>query len=421
VKAFRRIVRNDRGQIAIMFGLMIVVLGVVVGAGYDYGRAVQIRAGLQSAVDSAALSGVSVYTAASAQSKAEALAQRYVATGTAVLPRNVAVVSTTVTSGTTGSGNNLAYTMYASVTVNVPTTFLSFYQKNMTVTASASATRTKPTTTACILALNSSAAGAVSMRGSTSVGLANCAIAVNSWSSDGLDLKGSASLSAQSATFVGNGYGTSGNASMTVTNGVKYNQPIVADPYAAYTIPSFSGCKSTNYSTNSNATLNQGVYCGGISTSSQAVVTLNPGVYILDGGGLSMKGGSTIVGNDVTIILTSSGGAGSIGTFDVGGGSGLQIAAPTTGPTAGIALWVDRRAALDSSNTLTGSTGITITGAIYAPSQSVDFGGGDFATGCTQLIADKITFHGDSTFQNTCAGTGTLPIVTSGGTVLLTQ
>ncbi|HYL32951.1 MAG TPA: TadE/TadG family type IV pilus assembly protein [Stellaceae bacterium] len=421
MKSLRRLACDDRGQVAILFGLLVIVLAAVVGAGLDYGRAVQIRAGLQNAVDSAAIAGVNVYTAPSAKSSAEALAQNYVAKGTDALPPKVTVVSTTVTSGTTGSGNNTAYTMYASVTASVPTTFLSFYQKTMTVTASATATRTPPKGTACILALNASAAAAVSLAGSTSVGMSNCGVAVNSSSSDGLDLKGNASLSVQSATLVGNAYSASGNALLTVTNGVKYNQPTVADPYAAYTIPAFSGCKSTNYATSSTVTLQPGVYCGGIATTAQAIVTLSPGVYFLDGGGLSMTGGSIIAGTGVTIILTSSGAARSIGSFDVAGTTGLQITAPTTGPTAGIALWVDRRAPLDSGNTLTGSIGIEVTGAIYAPSQSIDFGGGEFATGCTQLIADKISFQGDSTFNNSCADTGISPIVTSGGTVLLTQ
>jgi len=137
---FLRLARDTRGNVAVMFGLMLIPLAVAVGAGVDYGHAVEIRSTLQSAVDAAALSGASAYTAPSAKNTAKDLAQSYVTKGTATLPSNVTVKSTTVTPGTTGSGNNVAYTMYASVTVSVPTTFMSFYQKSVTVTASATAT-----------------------------------------------------------------------------------------------------------------------------------------------------------------------------------------------------------------------------------------------------------------------------------------
>jgi len=135
-----RLAANDRGTIAVLFGLLLIPLAVAIGAGFDYGRALQIRSVMQNTVDAAALSGASAYTAPSAQSTAQALAQSYVTKGTGTLPANVSVTSTTVTPGSTGSGNNVAYTMYASITASVPTTFMSFYKSAITVTASATAT-----------------------------------------------------------------------------------------------------------------------------------------------------------------------------------------------------------------------------------------------------------------------------------------
>ncbi|MGH7013599.1 MAG: TadE/TadG family type IV pilus assembly protein [Stellaceae bacterium] len=139
-RTLSRLAGNDRGTVAVLFGLLLIPLAIAVGAGVDYGRALQIRATLQNAVDAAALSGASAYTSPSAQSTAQTLAQSYVAKGTAALPSGVTVTSTTVTPGSTGSGNNVAYTMYASVTVAVPTTFMSFYENAISVTASATAT-----------------------------------------------------------------------------------------------------------------------------------------------------------------------------------------------------------------------------------------------------------------------------------------
>ena len=138
-RSFNRLTRlaaNDRGTVAVLLGIMLIPLAIAVGAGIDYGHAVQIRTTLQNAVDAAALSGASAYTAPSAQSTAQTLAQNYVNKGTAALPAGVTITSTTVTPGSTSS----AYTMSVSITISVPTTFMSLYKKSLTVTASAKAT-----------------------------------------------------------------------------------------------------------------------------------------------------------------------------------------------------------------------------------------------------------------------------------------
>ena len=43
-----------------------------------------------------------------------------------------------------------------------------------------------------------------------------------------------------------------------------------------------------------SATLDPGVYCGGIAVSGGANVTFNPGTYIINGGGFVISGGSTV-------------------------------------------------------------------------------------------------------------------------------
>jgi len=138
-----RLAANDRGTVAVLLGIMLIPLAIAVGCGIDYGHAVEIRSTLQNAVDAAALSGASAYTAPSAEATAQTLAQNYVSKGTAALPANITVKSTTVTPGSTGS----AYTMYASVTVSVPTTFMSLVTKSISVTASAKATNPVVTAT----------------------------------------------------------------------------------------------------------------------------------------------------------------------------------------------------------------------------------------------------------------------------------
>ncbi|MDE2165948.1 MAG: hypothetical protein KGJ66_06385 [Alphaproteobacteria bacterium] len=135
----RRLARDADGAVAVLFAVLSVAIALAVGAAVDYGRAAEVKATLQSAVDAAALAGASDYTVPSAQSAAEALAQDYVTKSTAALPSDVSIASTAITPGTTGSGNNVAYTMSVSVIASVPTTFLSLYEKSVTVAASATA------------------------------------------------------------------------------------------------------------------------------------------------------------------------------------------------------------------------------------------------------------------------------------------
>jgi Flp pilus assembly protein TadG len=138
-RSFRRLLTNDRGAIALLFGLLLIPLVLAIGAGVDYGRAALVRSMLQGTVDSAALSGASAYTSPSAQSAAQTLAQDYLNNGTARLPFGITVKSTSVTPGTTGSGNNVAYTMSVSATVSVPTTLMSLFTKSLIVSTSATA------------------------------------------------------------------------------------------------------------------------------------------------------------------------------------------------------------------------------------------------------------------------------------------
>ena len=51
---------------------------------------------------------------------------------------------------------------------------------------------------------------------------------------------------------------------------------------------------------------------------------------------------------------------------------------------------------------------MNITGAIYLPTQLVQFNNGIAnPSGCTQLLAGQIQFTGGANFSNNCAGMGT--------------
>src|SRR5579872_7357275 len=139
------------------------------------------------------------------------------------------------------------------------------------------------------------------------------------------------------------------------------------DPYVNVNVPSYSGCNSTNTAitasksfTPTNGTF---VFCNGLRISGQGNVTLNPGVYIIDGGGLSVSGGATLTGTGVTIVLTSSSKS-NYGNVSISGGSNINISAPTSGATSGMAFYQDRNAPHGGSNSFSGGSTQSITGVL---------------------------------------------------------
>jgi len=183
------------------------------------------------------------------------------------------------------------------------------------------------------------------------------------------------------------------------------------NPYASLTVPTYSGCGGgTNYKLNSNttATISPGVYCGGIDVE-KGTLNLNPGTYILDGGNFKVNGGATITGTGVTIILTSSTGT-NYGSVDIEGGATVTLTAPISGATVGIpgiAIWDTNPTMTANGEKFNGGSTENITGAIYTPSQQVNYSGGaSTSTGCTQLVALTVTFTGNANFGNSCTNSG---------------
>src|SRR5262249_8979841 len=116
-------------------------------------------------------------------------------------------------------------------------------------------------------------------------------------------------------------------------------------------------------------TLSPGTYVGGIAVSGHGSVTLAPGVYYLEGGGLSVTGGS--VSGTGVVIINVPGGPGD--RISVSGQGGVNLTAPRSGPVQGVAVSQDR--ASGNPVSFAGQASVTITGVVYAPEAPVNIGG----------------------------------------------
>jgi hypothetical protein len=114
----------------------------------------------------------------------------------------------------------------------------------------------------------------------------------------------------------------------------------------------------------------------------------------------------------VTIVLTGSGS--NYASAQIANGTTLNLTAPTSGATAGLAFFQDRQSTISATNSIAGGASFDVTGALYFPSQSVSYSNGTSnPSGCTQLIAWRISYTGGASFKNNCSGTGTTGIGTS--------
>jgi hypothetical protein len=148
------------------------------------------------------------------------------------------------------------------------------------------------------------------------------------------------------------------------------------------------------------------VFCGGLKlTGSGNTLTLGSGIYMFDRGTFSINGDWSINGTSVSIIFTSSTGS-SYADLKVQGNQKVNLAAPSTGNTKGLAIWMHRNAPSTATVNFGGGSTLSITGAIYAASAGVTISGSNGSSGCTQIVARTIVFNGNNTIRHDCSGVG---------------
>ena len=85
-------------------------------------------------------------------------------------------------------------------------------------------------------------------------------------------------------------------------------------------------------------TINPGIYTS-INVTASATLKMNPGVYVIAGGGFAVNGAASVTGTGVTIYNAGSnynGGPGStFGGITIDGSGKVTLSAPTTGAYAG--------------------------------------------------------------------------------------
>ena len=250
------------------------------------------------------------------------------------------------------------------------------------------------------LLLDPSMSGALSLTGSPSVTVKNGSLVVDSSNGKAIDVTGSGQVTAGNINITGDT-----NKSGALTGTVKTGVAATADPLASLAEPSKTGMvvqQTTPLAISGSQTIWPGVYTGGISVAGAGTVTMMPGIYYLDGGGLSIAGSPTITGTGVMIYNAPKSSSDSI---SMAGSGSINLTPPTTGTYAGISIFQERTATAPIS--LTGSGSINVTGGIYAAAAAATLHG-SASTGIDGafFIANSASVTGSGSINVGISGAG---------------
>jgi Flp pilus assembly protein TadG len=380
---------SRKGNVALLFALLTPVVvggaGLATEVGYWYHR----RLELQSAADAAAY-------AAAVDLRSGANQTAFTAEAVAAAQKNgfdPAQGTITVNWPPKSGTHQTTQSIEVLISENTPRFFSQLFVKTALIENVRSVTLFQNAATACMTALDPSASGAALFSGSSSVTLVGCSVMANSLSSSAIVSQGSALLSTDCIISVG-GVSLTAGVSETVCGAPITQAPPVADPFSDVPTPSTTGpCQST-----SGSTLQPGVYCNGLTL--QGNVTLAPGVYVINGDDLKVNANANVVGDGVTIYMVGN------NQVRMNGTATVKLSAPTSGTYSGMLMMGDHNGA-NVNETLDGTADSLLTGAIYFPTQNVNYIGNFSGTnGCTQVVADTISFNGHAEFSANCLGYG---------------
>lgn len=395
----RRLLRDQNGSTMPIFVLCLAALVGLVGFALAFAFDLRTTSRLQQDADTAALAGASAYimenfsTRETSRLQSAEQAARISADAVAWDTTQAAAVQVQKV-GT--------FRQKATVEVNLSSRpenrFASWVgastDRVRSRTAKAEVTRGLPL---CVLTLGLVVQG-VEIDGGGTLNAEDCVVWSNAGGLLSMSFSGSGSATAELFCAVGRTYKAS---NFTATPRPSENCDSLPDPLESWEAPKPGLCTSKSPSRvrghdGETVTLQPATYCNGLTISADNVI-LEPGVYFIKNGALTISSDSQVIGEGVTIVLTGSG-----ATMEMKGQSLVDISSPTSGPLAGLVLVSDRTTDIGSDVKLVGGAGFSIKGLIYLPRQDLEIGGGGTLNTTApnlQIIARSMRYSGNGTLN----------------------
>jgi Flp pilus assembly protein TadG len=371
----KRFAEDRNGSVAILFALSSAAILLAVGIAVDYSLAVSTRDKMQAALDAAVIAG--------AEASSTQIAKNYFANDA---PSISSAAAPNFTLNANGS-------VSGSETYSMPTLFPLFgplagvNSLSITVVATASPSTGSSTTSnsVCILLLSPSASQSLLANSGTNISGPNCEIDVSSTANPVAIFNSGVDINVEKVCLQGANYIKNGG---TVTN-LSAACSTASNPYVGkLPAPPSTTCTNSNGNYNGGTVnLTPGVYCGWFNFNSAPTVNFAPGVYVIQGGGWNVDGGTWKGSSGVTFYFADS------SYIQYNSGMNLTLNAPTTGTYAGI-LFYEKDGLSNSNFVFDDSVSETMTGLIYLPSRNITFNSTSNETtpGIT-LIANTAIFN----------------------------
>jgi Putative Flp pilus-assembly TadE/G-like len=373
--------REAGGSMALSVAFGFPLLLACIGAAIDLGTFSHIQTQLQSAADVAALASVKELDIAGRTDAQIASAARS-QVGANIDTSNLARMGSEPVSAAEIDRPNHA--VEVSVEMAWRPFFMHFLSAQVTPVRVKARAGTMGRRLVCVLGLSNASPAGVHVKNDGNVTANNCDIYSNTNKPAGLIVADSAKVKADMICVTGGYVGGAGATPKPLTD-----CPPFPDPLASRSPPSVGACDQNNLVIKDEVrVLSPGVYCGGIKITGKSQVTLSPGVYIMSDGALGAAGTASLKGEDVGVYLT---GKSSILDFD--SNTTISLAAPTSGPLAGILFFEDRNAPQHRTHRIKSNNARLLLGTIYLPRGTLRIEGGAQVAGdsaYTAIIADNL-------------------------------
>ena len=337
-------------MVPVAFILPVMVVGA--GAALDISRLHNLKSTAQSAADSAALATVrESVLAGMTNQKLTDTATIFARSALGDAGADAEITATAVPQDST-----------VTVKINAKSQprlgrFLGMEETNVAVSATA---RLVGKTKICLLALETGSDKTLEASKGAKITGAECSFFVNSKEKKAISVRDTARFTASLVCSSGGFEGTEINyATMP-----KSDCPPISDPLAKRPPPTAGKCDYKNKLVISKGTvsLKPGVYCGGLKIMGSAVAKLDPGIYVMRDGKLSIEENATLQGTEVGFYLQ---GADAKIRFDAA--TTIDLSAPTGGEMAGLLFYEDREVSDIQKHRIYSNNAHTLLGTIYLP------------------------------------------------------
>ena len=426
---FTPLPRGENGQTTVVMALfMATFLFGFIALGVDVEYLFHAKRMAQGAADAAAIAAAEQWKNSPTSARAAAVAMAKLNGFDNSLAKNPAVV----TVGTPTSGSYSGSTSYVEAVVSQPisTFFMQVISHKPTVMVAARAVAAPGQTSPTCVCLEGTTGMDLNLSNNAKLTPSGCGTTVDSTSSNAVGIVGSASLGGLSLGIASSSWNSSANVNNggSIASGTKVvtgissgcNPPLPAVP--TYTSARCTADPLTHYGNGGSAysvgpgsdpafsnTQGGNLVCYNSLTvgANGDKVTLNAGIYVINGGTLHFLSGannaSNLGGNGVFFYL--------VGTANllIDNGANVNLTAPSSGTYSGAVVFQDP--ADTQAISIQGGSNTSFNGAIYAPSSNVTLGNGSGTAIDADLVAKTLTMNGGGTLNSTAAANlGTLSI-----------